>query len=383
MKTQFRSDELAWIEQANIGAMALGRANELLLARKLLKQGTTYMAARGRPPKIDPGASDLIDALNFVGIAGTKKIAAYNEHIQFLNHWAIMSDGQISAGHPVKVDLNCCPHFSRLKLALAKIGKSLALTQVDGKRLSVKGEDARFVVPCMIDFPDLDWDDQAYPCNDTLKDAFMKCGLLCDENATEYVEASLYMQAYICSATDTKCMLQVQHDNNVPPLALPKIFTQAVAKQKLAIVGFGYTEGHSFTIYFENGAWIKTLIYADPWPIDGFSKALDVPFTLVKPPAKLFEAIEVVAKFKDDDKEENNNILLIGDGVVQSHISDEVGAQYEVDFDGDNKQINADHFKSIGILISDIDVKTYPSKILFFGARLRGAFVCYVNALKG
>lgn len=382
MKTAFRSDELAWIEQAKAKAIANGKANLLLLARQLLKEGTTYMAGKGRPKKVDENAVALLEALTFVQVAGSKKQAAYNEHVQFLNGWAIMSDGQISAGHPIKEELNASPHFAKLKFALNKVGKSLAITQLETNRLSIKGELSRFVVPCMLDYPDVDWDDQVYPADDSLKTAFAKCGLLTDENATDYISASLYVQPYICSATDRKALIQVKHTVNFPPVALPKIFTQAVAKSKMSIVGFGYTENHSITIFFENGAWIKTLVYVDPWPIENFSQVLDTPSNYVEDmPKELEPAIEIVAKFKED--EENNNIVLLGNNTVQSHISDEVGAQSLVIFNGQGKQVNADHFKSIGMLITQLDVQSYPAKIMFFGDNMRGAMVCYINALQG
>ena len=222
--------------------------------------------ARGRPPKANPVATQLGEALAFVAVAGTKDY----KHVWLEANEACMTDGQMSAGYPIEEDLNCCPHLDQLRTALAKCGKSLAITELDTGRLSIKGDKLRALVPCMKaeDLPDIEPDPMGGPVDDRLKEAFKVCGVLANENHTTVVECSLLLQSSICTGTDRKCIIQFQHGLQLPPalLVLPKIFTQAIAKCPLKIVGMGWTPDHSITIHFENKAWIKTLLYADPWP---------------------------------------------------------------------------------------------------------------------
>lgn len=379
MKTAFRTDELAWIEEANSKAMAAGVAPELLLAREILK-GNIMAGSRGRPAAHDKKAVDLLDALAFISVAGTKDIAAYNSHVRFINGWAIMSDGQVSAGFPVKGvdDLDCCPQLKQLKIALSKCGKTLSITQLETGKLSIKGDVTNFKVPCLPNdkMPDLEWDDMIVLCDDSLKAAFAACGVLTDENATDVIEASVHMQAYVCSATDKKSAIQYQHSNNLPPVVLPKLFTKAVEKVKQPLTGFGWTEGRSITLHFQGGAWIKTLVYIDPWPIESVNRILDVASSAVEIPKELIEAVAVTSEFS------NTDVVLLRDGVVQTHLTDETGAQYEVKFNGNNKQVSEWHFKALGPYIYTLDTTTYPDRMLFFSEKCRGVITCFVNAME-
>lgn len=379
---EFSSSELAWIEEANNKAIVAGKAGDLLLAREILK-GNKMASGKGRPKKLEENAQDLLDAITFISVAGTKDISPFNSHVQFTNGWAIMSDGQISAGYPISIDtLDCCPHYKKLKVALAKVGKSLAMTQ-NASSLSIKGDTIRAVVPCLPkdQMPELEWDDAIANCNDTLKEAFKVCGILTDENATDVIEASICMQAYVCSATDRKAIIQKQHDNSLPTVILPKIFTNAVGKTKLPIVGFGWTEGRSITLHFEGGAWIKTLVYVDPWPIESLSPILDRQSSATPINPGLLEAIATVATFKKDD--DAHNIIVLKDGIIQSNLSAEIGAQVDLQgFEGRDKQVNPEQFKAIGSFITHIDTTSYPDVVFFFGDKMRGVMSCYINSLE-
>lgn len=335
---------------------------------------------RGRPAAHDKKAVDLLEALAFIGVAGTKDIAPYNSHVRFINGWAIMSDGQVSAGFPVKGvdDLNCCPQLKQLKLALQKCGKTLSITQLETGKLALKGDVTAFKVPCLplADMPDLEWDDPIAPCNDSLKASFLACGVLSDENATDFIEASIHMAAYVCSATDRKAAMQVAHENNLPPVTLPKIFTNAVARMKQAIVAFGWTQDRSITLHFEGGAWLKTLVYADKWPIESVNTMLNVATSCVEMPKELLEAIQVTSDFSDSD------VVLLKDGQVQTHLTDNEGAQYEVKFNGCDKQVNAYYFKVLGPYIARLDTTTYRDRMFFDGPNCRGVMTTFINAME-
>lgn len=336
--------------------------------------------SRGRPAAHDKKAVDLLDALAFISVAGTKDVSAYNSHVRFINGWAIMSDGQVSAGFPVKGvdDLDCCPQLKQLKIALNKCGKTLSITQLETGKLSIKGDVTNFKVACLPNdqMPDLEWDDPIAPCDDSLKTAFYACGVLTDENATEVIEASIHMQAYICSATDKKSIIQFAHQNNLPPVVLPKIFTNAVAKMKQPLVAFGWTQDRSITLHFEGGAWLKTLVYADPWPIDSINNIMSAATSCIEMPKELLDAIAVTSEFA------GHEVILLKDGVVQTHLSDNEGAQYEIKFNGCDKQVNADHFKALGPYIHKIDTTTYRDRVFFESAGCRGVMTTFVNAME-
>src|SRR3990167_388351 len=217
-------------------------------------------------------ASQLAEALAFVSVAGTKDDAPYKEHVILNNRVAIASDGQLTAGFPITEELACCPHLELLKSAIAKSGKTLAITELESGGLSIKGDKLRAVVPCipftaLPDYAVLAPDQNIAPIDDRLKQAFSVCGVLVSEAAPEFIKASMLLEANQCTATNRATLIQYWHGVNLPPsLVVPKIFASAVCKQKSKLVGFGWTEGRSITFHFENGGWIKTLLYLDAYP---------------------------------------------------------------------------------------------------------------------
>ncbi len=103
--------------------------------------------ARGRKPNINQDTQTLISALSFVSIAQTKD----RQHVSLGDGWAVMSNGQVSAGHPITSDINCNPLLPTFLAALKKCGKSLSMTLLETMRLSIKGDALRCLVPCLQD----------------------------------------------------------------------------------------------------------------------------------------------------------------------------------------------------------------------------------------
>lgn len=336
---------------------------------------------RGRPPKVNTQAEQLSTALEFVSVAcGEHEF--WHKHVRFNNGQVVSFNGQLAAGHPVVEELSCCPHLAQLKTAIAKCGKSLAITQTPGGKLSIKGDKLNALVPCLPEeeLPPNGPDQQVCAIGDVFKEAFKVCGALASEAATDVLAASLLLEANVCTGTNRHALLQFWHGVNLPPnMVLPKAFAQAVTKQAKPIVGFGfrwYAEGDftkvgRVTFHFEGGGWISTVCYADNWP--NFSNAIGdgLRSSPVAPPAGLFEGMEAVAGFND------NGCVTFADGKVQSHRSELEGAQYDVPGLQGGGQFDAKLFLKVAPYVKTLDYTSHDGKALFFGGEapnlIRGA----------
>lgn len=342
--------------------------------------------ARGRPAKVNTQAAQLAAALDFVSVA-TDDHEMWHKHVTLGDRYAIAHNGQMAAGHPIEEDLACCPHIGQLKSAIAKCGKSLAIVQTPGGKLSIKGDKLNALVPCLgAEYvPVTGPDGPEYPLDgEPLKEAFKVCGTLATEAATEVIQASLLLGPNECASTNRQIVLQYWHGINMPPNAvIPKVFAAAVAKQTKKIVGFGFrwlddqaqNKVGRMTFYFEDRSWIASLCYSDDWPpLEHLFKGEAFP---VEPPVGLFEGMAAVSDFHD------NGYCTFGDGKIMSHRSDMEGAQYDVPGLQAGKQFGAKAFLKVAPLIKTIDFTTFATKAMFFGEKLRGCIASIVESGEG
>lgn len=347
--------------------------------------------ARGRPAKVNTQASELMAALEFVSVAVADH-EFYKEHVRLENNFVVAFNGQMAAGHPITEDLKCCPHADKLKSAIAKCGKSLAIVQTPGGKLSVKGDKLNALVPCLpaYDVPVWTPNKPMHPLADVeaIKEGFKICGALASEAASDVIQAALLLEGNQVTSTNRQIIIQYWHGVDLPPnIVIPKIFAMAVAKQTKPIVGFGFQwydantcdKVSHLTFYFDGGAWISTVCYADLWP--DMSRVLNVQSFPVDVPAGLFDGIGAVYDFND------KGYVTFADGKVQSHASNLEGAQYDVAGLQAGKQFGAKAILKIAPFVKAIDYTTFPQKAMFFGGEpghgIRGAIAAIVESSEG
>lgn len=307
----------------------------------------------------------LIDALNFVSPSIAKNEAAYREHVLLQNHFAIVSNSQLSIGHPIEEDLEACPQFDKFKAAINKCGQDFSLTVLKNEKLSVVGGKLRAVVDCLSDYPPIIPDPNIAKIDDRIKEAFKCASSITSEHGTRFIECSLLLRANDCTATDGKILMQYWHGIDLPPgLVVPHGFAAIVQKSKLKLEGFGYTENRSVTFWFENGAWIKTLLYEDKYP--DIDKLLNVASSPCEVPKDLFEAMQTVGEFNDEA------MVILKDGKVSSHNTDATGAQFAVDGLNIAQSFDSDLTKIIAPYVETIDLVTHEDRAMFFGKNVRG-----------
>ena len=335
---------------------------------------------RGRPAKQNTKSEELQTALNFVACA-TGDLEPWQRHVRMSGNFVVAFNGQLSAGHPIVEELECNPHLARTLAGLKKCGKSLTLAETPSGKLSIKGDKLRALVDGMPieDMPTAAPDPGCAQVSDVLKEAFRVCGSLASEAGDHVVKASLLLEANVCSGTNRAALLQYWHGIDLPPqMVIPKVFAASVAKQTLKLTGLGFDWDNgrgivsSVTLYFENGAWIKTQTYVDRWP--DINRIFDEVQMNTKPvPAGLFEGIAAVAEHSE------NGWVRFGEGKVQSHRSEEVGAQYDVPGLTAGMVFAGKLIGSVSAFAQAIDLTSDPHKAFFTGENIRGAVMGIVG----
>lgn len=324
-------------------------------------------ARKPRAKKVNSQAEQLSAALDFISV-GMSNFEFWQQHVRLQNNYAVSFNSQIAAGHPIVEELNVNPHGPKMKAALNRCGKSLIIAETPGGKLSIKGEKLNALVDCLPegDLPTIE-PDQPHPnafVTEKLKDALRVCSTLASEAAEEVVKASLLLEANTCTGTNKHAMLQYWHGVDLPPqIVIPKLFAIAVAKQAKLLTGLGFGWNNdkvsSVTFWFEGGAWIKTLCYADGWP--DVSRILNVETRPGPVPTGLFEAVAAVAEFRESGS------VVFAEGQVQSHYSTEEGAQYAVPKLQGGKQFAGRLMAQVAPYVKSLDYTTHADRMFFFG----------------
>ena len=338
---------------------------------------------RGRPPKSEQKPAEnagLLQAVQFVKVVETDVFE--NSAFGKLSGGMITAySNVIAAGYPIVEQLSLCPNLDKLEAALIRCGKTMAVTEANGK-LSIKGDKLKAMVPCLAEqLADTVPDAPVVTGNfNIIKDAFKACGTVADEKAERPMYASLLLDPNSVTATNGKVLLQYWHGiANLPPgTVIPAAFAKMIVGSKLNITGIGGNYDaeagfmRSLTIWFENGAWLKTQCYEDRW--QQFDQLLNVATEPQTVPAGLFEAVEAVMPFCEE-----SGAIIFGDGYVSSHRNADDGASFPVKGLPAGKIFHGKLIKQVSPYVTTLDLTTQPDRAFFFGGSpanpIRGVFM--------
>ena len=313
----------------------------------------------------------LAVALDFIKVAQTDKSndLVSKTHCRLQGGYAVAWDGVIAVGHPIEEELAVCPHTYRLIDALSRCKKAVSITQLDGEKLVIKSGGFRVVIPCLnpAALPYATPDPKAGAIDDTIKEGFGVLNPIVTGTGQTVVESSLLLNNNSMVATDRNIMLEFWHGINLPDgLAIPKAAVTAVCKVKAPLVGIGVSD-RTVTFHYEGGAWIRTQLYAEPWPdVNGVLNRGD-PHVAVKIPDAFFDAVEAVAPFNE------TGAVYTTDSGLASHHTEGVGATYEAANIPPGLCFNSKYLKAMQGHASRIDLVGVNGISFFYGDRVRGA----------
>jgi hypothetical protein len=314
---------------------------------------------------------DLLAALRFVSVAQTAEgKSPYMMHCAFRENEVVAFNGILTAGFPVIESLAGCPHTFKLIAALSQVRGAYSMVLLDTLQLSVRSDRFSALVPCikaeMIDQVRGDGPN-IYPLGNSFKNAAEMAGAYCTDGATTVVGAAILTQQWsLMGSNGTSGFIEALTGWEMPSgLVIPKSFVNAAAKINMDISGFSFSEG-SFTLYFENGAWLKTQLYQESYPkIERASDFMNNA-TPVAIPAELWTAIAAVAPHSP------NKQLFFANNQVRSHPTKIEGAQHECDGLPFVCALSLKVLLPVRDMMVKADWTTHNDMVVFYGDQVRG-----------
>ena len=181
----------------------------------------------------------------------------------------LISEGYLSPPPAsIDTDIHVYPNAELLVNALSKCTEQYSITQLDQDRLSIKSNKFKAIVPCLN--PEMmapTYPDPAVVSLDNrFREALSAVAVLVQEGAQQVYLASVLLNGASLIATTGKVILEAWGGWDLPcGIGLPKTFATALSKISKNISKFGCSK-NSVTVWFEDESWLRTQIFAEPWP---------------------------------------------------------------------------------------------------------------------
>lgn len=254
-------------EGAKIETVPLPEAEPPKPKRSRARKAAAKSKEKAKPSET---ALSLIRGLDFVSVCQKKAGPVQLQFCKIGSGWICASNEILTAAHPIAEDLEACPNTLQFLEALKEGGKAqaLSITQLTGTALAVTSAAFRGLVPCVdpseIKIPAPD--PVAGQMGDSIKAALRACGALVSESAQFIAYAAVLLKSGVAVGCTGQSLIEYWHGFNLPEgLLIPKTAALAVADVDQPLTGFGFSPS-SLTFYFENGAFIKTQLYAERYP---------------------------------------------------------------------------------------------------------------------
>lgn len=322
--------------------------------------------------------SPLLEAVRFAAL--TQREDGHNpgdKHCRIVQGWIMSFNGILAVAHPIATELpHVCPNTFQLVKSLERVSDEHAMV-FQNDVINIKGNGFKSMVQCIDpnSLPFVNPDAKYYPMNNKFVEAAEVASMFTKEGADRIVQSSVLTGDGTLCGTNGTAYIEVYHGIPTPPnLIIPKVFFDTLKKIKINIVGFGFSEA-TLTVWFENGAWLKTQLYGEGWPDTGRFAAMFTESTQYDVPKGFFEAIETVLPFAE--RENKGRFVYTDYNEIRSHrTEDNAGAVVEVK--GVPSAINSAFFGPDVLKMKDIAVKidyTHQDKIFVFGEISRAIFV--------
>ena len=312
-------------------------------------------------------ASSLIAALKFISVAQKKAGTVQQQYCMIAGHWALASNGIITAACKIEEDLNACPHTAQLTEALLKCGQELNITQLSVNVLSIKSDKFKALIPCInpIELQVNAPDNLIAPLDNRIKEGFEAITPVSTDGAQLAHYAGVLLQAGSMAATNGAVLLEFWHGLDLPPnLLIPKAAAVAIAKCEKNLTGFGYSSS-SATFYFEDESFIKTQLFNERFP---HYAALfpDTPNAWPLPEG-FFTAVKAIETFS------LNGIVYFDKTGVSSREQESEASTYQIEGLPEDMAFNSKYLIMCEAAFKNVQFDKPGKRVIFFSDKMRGA----------
>lgn len=322
-----------------------------------------------------PEENSLLAALQFVAAVQPKRSNVPSEtHCRLFGNRLVACAGPLSAGIQIQEEIEACPNTLKLIEALKQCPEAINLTMLTTSELSVRSGNFQATIPCVSSsqFPTIYPNQSTQVVTAEFLLALKQAGGIVSDKAKTIVQSSVKLLGNSIIATNGDVILEAWHGCPGPVgLIVPKLFVTALAKRKgKAIYRLG-AASDELTGYYDDGAWIKTLLQSDP-AFPDLRSFLEVPANTIPTPLGFFQAVDRLSKFSKDGK-----LYFIQEGICTDN--------YLID-----GAINVCEGLPVGIsidiaslqMISHAEQLNFSQAstrriVSFFGANMRGVIGCH------
>lgn len=191
------------------------------------------------------------------------KGSPHTTHCMLYNGYVMASNGVVSAGLQTDNALTCNPHSFTLNKALSAVDMTKSqFILMDDSTLLLRSGRQRIKIPCVSSeiITPVTPDNPIYLLPGGFLSGLYAIGAVVNENTELVLTSSVLLQENIAVAATNHLYAEFWHSMPLPKMVLPKQFLTLLEKTKLNPVSFGYSD-HSFTVWFEGDAWLKTNLF--------------------------------------------------------------------------------------------------------------------------
>lgn len=255
---------------------------------------------KGRRKSEPKPVDQVLENLKMLGLVVKKSGTVQETHIRIQDGFAIACVGELTVGCPLAFGINAVVKHHDLLEAKKVSGTEFACTHLPGQHATVVAGDVHMVVSTdnsgAWDCPHIDT--AIAPATDRLRDVIVAVAPFSGHTRPDVV--GILCQANTAVATNGFAMLEAFHGVDMPPnLRLPISFAKKLEKIKRPVKEFGFSE-FSFTLWFEDGSFIRTAMYPGQYWSYWEKFNYDCEFELVDLPQEFFKALKAIKPFAKD-----------------------------------------------------------------------------------
>lgn len=312
---------------------------------------------------------NLTEALKFA--RGAVKKTAFSpdlEYFQIKDGRVVGFNGFMALAAPVDLDLTAFPHATMFAKAVEACRDQTSLSLDKNGCLAVVSKGFRAFVPCVeeVTFPMTPEGDE-FPVPSGFVEALRVVAPIISDDASRLWSMGALVADGMFTVTNNIVFVQHWTGHRLPRINLPKYVISEVIRNKRSPSSMR-TDGNSVTFLYEDGAWIRSQLLVDDWPLDVVTKIMGVEHSAEALPPDFRDAVSRIEPFvgKSDPvyfyDGELRTSQAEGDGVVVACPGLKAGPCF-----------NMAQLKALADIAHQIDFSIYPSPCIFYGDSLRGA----------
>lgn len=318
-------------------------------------------------------------ALDFAKLVGKKEVAGavmetFQTHCRIADDYVVATNGTIHAGHPLPTEgMHWCPNTHKLGTAVNQIKGTYDIIHDDNGHVTIRSGPRTRMLQCVnkASIPHIVPDPKHVAVSDTINDHFKTIAPLI-AGGDDLLCATVLLGPNHSLITDKMTFIECYHGLGLPgPVALTKNFLQVVNRVKHTITHLGLSMLHgqsSLTVWFENGAWLKTQLWGEQWPdLSAFMDGLDTA-GCAPVPVEMVAAMDYIA-----DDVQDNDVVYIHPSMLRTANDELSGSTVELATGAVHiETVSCKRMIAILKLADRIDLNQ-QNRIVFVGENVRGA----------